>query len=134
MLHIPQSSDSFLLYTDTSGVGVGGCLHIQRDDQELPVAFFSRQLKAAKKHYSVTELEALAIVSSVRPFDYYLYGRLVSIVTDHIACLALQDGSTLNKRLLRFALALQNLASEFTANDMSERVQTARYIKDPTAD
>ena len=109
VLHIiPCRSDTFTLYTDASGAGVGGCLHITRDGKELPVAFFSRQLKKAEKNYSVTELEALAIVSSIRHFNYHLYGRPVTIITDHRACLALSSGSTLNKRLLRFALALQD--------------------------
>ncbi len=108
VLHIPSRSDTFTLYTDASGAGVGRCLHVTRDGKELPVAFFSRQLKKAEKNYSVTELEALAIVSSIRHFDYHLYGRPVTIITDHRACLALSSGSTLNKRLLRFALASQD--------------------------
>ncbi len=87
---------------------MGGCLHIVQDNKELLVAFFSRQLKTAEKNYSVTELEALAVVSAVRHFDYHLYGRPFKLVTDHRACLALSRGSTLNKRLLRFALALQD--------------------------
>ncbi len=100
VLHIiPCRSDTFTLYTDASGAGVGGCLHITRDGKELPVAFFSRQLKKAEKNYSVTELEALAIVSSIRHFNYHLYGRPVTIITDHRACLALSSGSTLNKTI-----------------------------------
>ncbi len=107
VLCIPQHSDSFVLHTDASGAGVGGCLHVLRDGEELPVAFYSRQLKSAEKQYSVTELESLAIVSSIKHFDYYVYGRPLTVITDHRACLALINGSTLNKRLLSFAMALQ---------------------------
>ena len=54
-----------MLYTDASGDGIGGCLHVISSDGEKPVAFFSRQLRPAEKNYSVTELESLAIVASI---------------------------------------------------------------------
>jgi len=89
VLFIPTQNDTFKLYTDASGGGVGGCLHVVRDDKELPVAFFSRQLRGAERRYTVTELEALGIVESIRHFDHYLYGARVQVVTDHRACVAL---------------------------------------------
>ncbi len=61
----------FFLYTDASGEGIGACLHVVRGEMDLPVAFFSRQLRGAEKNYSVTELETLAIVSAVKYFEYY---------------------------------------------------------------
>ena len=60
----------FVLYTDASGGRVGACLHVRRKEQELPVAFFSRQLRGAEKSYYVTELEGVAVV----------------VYTDHHAC------------------------------------------------
>ncbi len=64
-------------------------------------------MKPAERNYSVTELEALAVVAALSHFDYYLYGKPVKIVTDHKACLALMSRRSLNKRMLRFAIALQ---------------------------
>ncbi len=107
LLVIPVASDEFVLYTDASGAGVGGCLHVLRGREELPVGFFSRQLRPAEKNYSVSELETLAIVASLKHFEFYLYTKRVLVVTDHRPCLALLEGSSLNKRLLRLALALQ---------------------------
>ncbi len=37
-----------------------------------------------------------------------MYAKPLEVVTDHKACLALQTGKGLNRRLLRFALALQD--------------------------
>ena len=110
VLCIPIVSDSFVLFTDASGLGVGGCLHVKRDGTEYPVGFFSRQLRPAERNYSVTELETLAIVSALRHFEFYLYGREVVVVTDHQPCVSLVNGGRLNKRLLRFALCLQQFA------------------------
>ncbi len=112
VLTIPGPEDELVLYTDASGDGIGGCLHVVRSDGEKPVVFFSRQLRPAEKNYSVTELELLAIVASIHHFEYHVYGRPLRIVTDHRACLALSNGSHLNRRLLRFALALQDIEVE----------------------
>jgi len=110
VLVIPTPDDTFILYTDASGSGVGGCLHVYRDGKELPAGFFSRQLRGAEKNYSVTELESHAIISALKHFEYFVYTKQVKVVTDHKPCLALMDGSTLNKRLLRFALLLQQFS------------------------
>ncbi len=112
VLTIPGPEDELVLYTDASGDGIGGCLHVIRSDGEKPVAFFSRQLRPAEKNYSVTELESLAIVASIHHFEYHVYGHPLKIVTDHRACLAISNGSHLNRRLLRFALALQDMEVE----------------------
>ncbi len=72
VLYVPLLTDEFCLYTDASGVGIGACLHVVREGDELPVAFFSRQLRGAEKRYSVTELESLAIVAVVAHFNVYL--------------------------------------------------------------
>ncbi len=110
MLCIPSSSDDLRLYTDASGDGIGACLHVVRDGEEFPVAFFSRQLRPAEKNYSITEFESLAIVAAIRHFEQLVYARPLEVVTDHRACLALLDGKGLNRRLLRFALTLQDRA------------------------
>jgi len=108
VLCIPRKEDVYTLYTDASGDGIGACLHVTRDGEELPVAFFSRQLRPSEKNYTVTELESLAIVAALQHFERLLYALPVTIVTDHKACLALTTGRGLNKRLLRFALLLQD--------------------------
>ncbi len=108
VLFVPTRSDALTLYTDASGGGVGGCLHVVREGKELPVAFYSRQLRGPEKRYSMTELESLAIVESLRHFDHYTCGAPVRVVTDHRACVALTLSSHLNKRLMRMALKIQD--------------------------
>ncbi len=51
-LYIPVSHDSFVLYTDASGVGVGSALYIYRDEAELLVVFYSRQPQGSQRRYS----------------------------------------------------------------------------------
>ena len=112
VLNVPSVGENFVLYTDASGGGVGACLHVRRKDQELPVAFFSRQLQGVEKNYSVTELESLAIVAAIKHFEFYLYGAPVTVFTDHRACVSLLTSPHLNRRLKRFALSLQGQAMQ----------------------
>ena len=107
-LIIPSISDSYSLHTDASGFRVGACLHVDRGEEDLPVAFFSRQLQGAEKNYSITELETLAIISALKYFKFYIYGTNVTIFTDHKACTALLTSTVLNNRLKRMTQYLQD--------------------------
>ena len=98
VLNVPCISDIFVLYTDTSGWGLGACLHVIRENEELPVAFYSRQLQGAEHHYSITELESLAIAAAVEDFEFYLFGAAFTVYTDHRACTSLLSSKYLNKR------------------------------------
>ncbi len=120
-LHVP--GDVFVMYTDASAVAIGGCLHVVRDEEELPIAFYSRVLKGPEVQYSTSEREALAVVCSLAHFDVYLYGHLVTVKTDHKPNLVLADGrssSDLNPRLRRFSLKIMG------------RVTNMVYVPGPT--
>ena len=109
-LHIPSPSDKFVLQTDASYAGIGGCLSVMRDGAELPVAFYSRQLQDPETRYSITEIECLAVVESVRHFEVYLDGQLFVLQTDHRALEHLLTAKLVNKRLSRWALRLQRFS------------------------
>ena len=113
VLVIPSISDTFSLHTDASGSGVGACLHVTRKGQELPIAFYSRQLQGAEKRYSITELETLAIVAALKHFEFYTYGTDITIYTDHKACTSILTSSVLNNRFKRMALYLQDKSLTF---------------------
>ena len=107
-LCIPLPSDVFSLVTDASGKGIGGVLQVQRDGEWQAAAFFSRQLHGAEQRYSAMELEALALVSAVEHFAYYLYGTSFTVYTDHKPLEQLLTSERLNPRLRRMAFKLQH--------------------------
>ncbi len=63
---IPNSSYILDIQTYANMLGLGAVLNVIRGGEMLPVWFYSRQLQRAEKRYSVTELEALSVVSAVK--------------------------------------------------------------------
>ena len=102
-----REHDQLLVKTDASMEGIGAVLSVIRDNEESPVAYYSKQLSTAEKNYTVTELECLAVVRAIDHFAIHLLGRDFTLVTGHLALAALCSSGKLNGRLLRWALALQ---------------------------
>ncbi len=102
VLTVPCLSDVFQLHTDASGIGIGSVLNVVRDGAQYSVAFYSRQLKGAKHRYSAIELEALAVVESIKHFAHFLFGASFTVLTDH----RLTSLLTSNRRLQGMALKI----------------------------
>ena len=102
-------SHSTALHCDASGHGLGAVIgHIMNDERFHPVEFASRLLSSAESNYSATDKEALAIVWAVKKFNHFLEGIKFDVFTDHKALEWLQTKPQLPRRLLKFALELQN--------------------------
>ncbi len=106
-LTMPREHDQLLVQTDTSMERIGAVLSVIRDNEESPVAYYSKQLSLVEKNYTVTELECLAVVWATDHFAIHQLGRDITLVTDHHALAALRSSGKLNGCLLRWALALQ---------------------------
>jgi hypothetical protein len=79
VLAYPDYSKVFEIYTDASSKQLGAV--ITQDDR--PIAFFSRKLSDAQCKYSVTEIELLAIVKTLKEFKGMLWGQNIKVLTDH---------------------------------------------------
>jgi hypothetical protein len=47
------------------------------------IAFFSRKLSEMQQNYSVTKIELLAIVETLKEFKGMLWGEDIKVYTDH---------------------------------------------------
>ena len=138
-LCIPLPTDTLSIVTDASGKGVGGVLQVLQENKWQAAAFYSRQLHGAENRYSATELEALALVSTVQHFAYYLYGMAFTAYTDHKPLVQLLTSDRLNPRLRRFAYKLQHWmirmeylpGSENTMADALSREERRRMPDEP---
>jgi hypothetical protein len=79
VLAYPDFTKPFDIYTDASTKQLGS--DITQDNR--PIAFFSRKLSGAQSKYTVTELELLAIVETLKEFNGMLWGQRINAYTDH---------------------------------------------------
>ncbi len=75
----PDNSKVFEIYTDTSSKQLGAV--ITQDNR--PIEFPSQKLPIAQHKYSVTDIELLAIVETLKDFKEMLWGQPIKVFTDH---------------------------------------------------
>ena len=107
VLILPDLSKTFIVQTDASGVGLGATLLQERDGVLRPCLFLSRKLEDREKRYSIIERECLGIVWALQKLSRYLLGRKFLLQTDHRPLKYMNSGKTLNARICRWALILQ---------------------------
>jgi hypothetical protein len=75
VLAYPDFTKPFEIYTDASTKQLGAV--ITQDNR--PIAFFSRKLSGAQSKYTVTKLELLAIVETLKEFNGMLWGQWINV-------------------------------------------------------
>lgn len=83
ILVCPLPEGDFLLDTDASQNGIGAVLSQIQEGEEKVVAYASKKLSRAERNYCVTRRELLAVVFYLKYFKQYLYGRKLTVRTDH---------------------------------------------------
>jgi hypothetical protein len=79
VLAYPDYSKVFEIYTDASSKQLGAV--ITQDNR--PIAFFSWKLSKMQRKYSITKIELLAIVKTLKEFKGMLWGQNIKVLTDH---------------------------------------------------
>ncbi|GKD83091.1 putative reverse transcriptase domain-containing protein, partial [Tanacetum coccineum] len=78
ILALPDGPKEFVVYCDTSGIGLG-CVLMQKGKV---IAYAFRQLKIHEKNYTTHDLELGAVVFALKIWRYYLYGAK-SVKVEH---------------------------------------------------
>ena len=94
-----------VLQCDASSKGLGCCV-LQNSH---PVAYASRALTTTECNYAQIEKELLAILFAMEKFELYVYGRFVTVESDHKPLEVITKKSLVNapKWLQRMLLQLQ---------------------------
>ena len=73
---------------DASRQGLGAALEQLDSEGWKTVAFASRFLNSNEERYSINELEMLGVIWAIKYFEYYLFGKNFTVLTDHRALLS----------------------------------------------
>ena len=98
VLALPYFSKLFVVIADASGLGIGAVL--QQD--ERPLAYFSRKFNSAESNYSVGEQELLALHDALLTWRCYLEGPDVLLIIDHCPLRYLKTQPMLSRRQARW--------------------------------
>ncbi len=79
MLAYPDYSKVFEIDTDASSKQLGAVI----TQGNRPIAIFIWKLSDAQLKYSVTKIELLAIVETLKEFEGMLWGQQIKVFTDH---------------------------------------------------
>ena len=108
VLQSPRTYDTFILETDASDWGIGGCLKGRSDNgDEYVVSYHSSKLNDTEYRWNIVEKEGYAIVECVDKFRHYLIGKKFVLRTDNRVLTYLKSTHTSKSRkLLNWALTL----------------------------
>lgn len=112
ILQYPNFQQTFYVTSDASDVAIGAILSQIVNDEDLPIAYASRVLNDAERHYSTVEKELLAIVWSVKRFRPYLFGQSFKIRTDHKPLIFLYNNKNPSSRLVRWRVDMDEYQYE----------------------
>ncbi len=107
MLAFPDYKEPFILCTDASSLAIGAVL-MQASESQRPyvIAYASRVFNSAESKYSVTHLEALAVVWALKHFRDIIYSYPITVSTDYSAVTQLFSGKNLTGCLARWCLTV----------------------------
>ena len=85
VLHMPNETGRFHLYSDTSIFATGSTLYQIQGGKPKLIAYASKRLPEAARNYSITELELCGLAINIASFAHLLKRVDVDAIVDHLA-------------------------------------------------
>ena len=85
VLHMPNKSGRFHLYSDTSKYTIGSALYQIQGGKPKLIAYGSKRLPEAARNYSITELELCGLAINIGSFAHLLKRVDFDAIVDHLA-------------------------------------------------
>ena len=90
VLHMPNTTGRFHLYSDTSKFATGSALYQIQNGKPKLNAYASKRLPEAARNYSITELELCGLAINIASFSHLLkeYISMQSLIIHHLHILS----------------------------------------------
>ena len=85
VLHIPNKTGRFHLYSDTSKFATGSTLYQIQNGKPKLITYASKRLPEAAKSYSITELELCGLAINIASFPHLFKRVDFDDIVDHLA-------------------------------------------------
>ena len=85
VLHMPNKTGRFHLYSDTSRFATGSTLYQIQNGKPKLIAYASKRLSEAAKSYSITELELCGLAINIASFSHLLKRVDFDAIVDYLA-------------------------------------------------
>ncbi len=136
ILGYPDVAKGYILHTDASEYGVGAVLSQVQESgrgnspREVVIAYTSKHLLERERRWATVEKELYAIVHAVKAFFGYVYGREITVFSDHKPLEWIMSKKNLTGRLCRWSLSLQqfNLVIKYRPGKANQNADTLSRI------
>ena len=85
VLHMPNTTGRFYLYSDTSKIATGSALYQIQNGKSKLIAYASKRLPEATKNYSITELELCGLAINIASFSHLLKRVDFDAIINHLS-------------------------------------------------
>ena len=85
VLHMPNKTGRFHLYSDMSKFATGSALYQIQGGKPKLIAYASKRLPEAARNYSITELELCGLAINIASFSHLLKRVDFDAIVDHLA-------------------------------------------------
>ena len=107
IVRFPDYKKPFHIHSDASSSGVAAVLMQEEDGLLHPLAYASKTLNSAQRHYATTKKEALALVFALEQFRNIILTYPITVYTDHKPLLGALFKPTRDECLQRWAILVQ---------------------------
>ena len=85
VLHMPNTTGRFHLYSDTSKFATGSALYQIQNGKPKLITYASKRLPENERNYSITELELCELAINIASFSHLLKRVDFDVIVDHLS-------------------------------------------------
>ena len=135
ILHYPNPTKKYIVYTDTSDDACGAQLSQEHNGTEFPVAFLLHTFTETQCKWSTTEQEAFGVYYAITKWNYYLQGADIIVQNDHKPLAQFLNGKNTNNKVNRWSLELAtyNISFEWISGAKNKAADCLSRLVTPTS-